>query len=420
MKKQIIVFLVLLMILTGCGMFQAKEKTDTTATFSDDSPTYKYTIEGDDKEYELSIPEIKLDDDDELTFNNVYSLNPLQQPKGTIPLVSSKFYQNDGTPMEAKDRLYDIARFGYGYYELTLDGYTKLKEEGLNTNLSAQDFQFHHGDSFVELDYENEQDVKWYLATQALLWEQLVNPDTLEAFKINFEMDILAQKAEILRLVDNPEHLKPNFGGTIQSLNEQDIEKEKVFTFTDQSANLHNFDFIVSDGLEIIEHQEHTIKVKVLKDKEKLEISFKPRFVLENNDSYYFSSNKNYGYFAIGNDRLTQRYSKLSFKVFDPITNIKLYVNTTDNTNNTVHLAGAKYQLSTDTDFAYSFESTVSSATDFAMFENLSPGKYYLRQLQAPTGFVLNQEVPQEIIIEAGISEKTIPYHVSPLMTPAE
>ncbi len=420
MKKKLLAIILIALALSGCGLFKQKEKTDTTATFNEEQPTYKYSIEGDDTEYFLSIPTITLDADDSLTFNTVYSLNPLQQPKKSIGLIATKFYQNDETPMEAKDKLYDIARFGLGYYELSEEGYEKLKSTGVEASLKSEDFQYFHGDSFKPLNHENQQDVKWYLATQAIIWEHLINPDTEEPFKINFELDITEEKAEILRLLNHPDTLKPNFGGTIQTIQKKDIENEKVFTFTDSSANLHNFDLVVSSGLELVEQEKNTIKVKVVEAKDDLEITFQPRYRLANDESYYFSSSQNYGYFTIGNDRLGQRAGRLTFKVFNPITNIKLFINTTDVTNSTVHLAGAKYQLSTDKDFTYASESTVSTKNEFAKFENLSPGIYYLRQIQAPEGYALNQEEPQKLEIEVGISEKTIPFHVSPEMTSTE
>lgn len=420
MKKHILTLLILVFTLTSCNLFQPKENTNSTATFDEEAVTYKYSIAEDEKEYVLSIPVISLDEQEELEFTNIYSLNPLQQPEGSIGLVSSNLYQNDGIALEVKDLLYDIARYGFGFYQLTAQGAEKLADLGNVLDLQEEDFTYYHGDIYQPLNHDDPQEVKWYLATQLLIWEQLLNPETEEAFDIQFEIDVSQEKAEIQYLLDHASDLEPDFGGSIQTLNDKDIDEEKIFSFTDSNQTLHNYSLHVEPGIDLISNEEYTLETRVTKEAESLEITFAPLYELPNQDSYYFSSVKNYGYFSIGNDRMAQRLKKLTFKLYNPIANIKLHINTSDVTNNTVHLAGAKYQISQDIDFKYATDSTESTASEFARFENLSPGNYYLRQVQAPEGYVLNQEEPQQINIEAGISEKTIPFMVSPEMTPSE
>lgn len=397
MKK--IVVLLVFTLLIGCSQTPKKDsklKIDETKT------SYEYTVEGVEESFTLHIPTILFEETKKAEI--VYSLNPLQENVDELELLQSPFFKEDVVDTNLKDQLYQYAYYGYGFWELNPTGLTNLAE---NKTLVAEDYSINHGDFYNSTSTNNEEKIAYYLAAQELIWESLVNPETKKNYSVTFTtMDTEIQKDDILKTMLEMKRL-PFSAGNVINLKQEDINNQTTFTLEDNEKVMKRFEMLVPEGIEIIDSKENTLSFVVKEYKEGLRIDFDRRFAMKQALSYLFTSDKNISYLSIGDDRYKVVQS-IHIEKHDLESKISLNINTLDEETKE-ELVNAQYELSTGPEFLAPVQSTIAETDKPARFENLVPGQYWLQQINAPEGYVLNSEV-MEITIEEGIKLKELPF----------
>ena len=391
--------LLVFILLIGCTQ---ETKKDSKLEIDETKTTYQYTVEGVEEPLTLHIPTVLFEETKKAEI--VYSLNPLQENIDELELVQSTFFKEDIVDYNFKDQLYQYAYYGYGFWELNQTGLTNLGE---NKTLVAEDYQINHGDFYNSTSVSNDEKIAYYLATQELIWEYLVDPETKKNYIVSFtDVDTETQKDDILKTILEMKRL-PFSTGNVVNIKQEDIDNKTKFTLEDNEQVMNRFEIIVPEGVERIESKANKISFVVNEYKEGLKIDFHRRFTMKQDLSYLFTSDKNISYLSIGNDRYKSVQS-IYIEKHDLESKISLNINTLDE-DTKEELFGSQYVLSTGPEFLAPVQSTVANKDVPARFENLVPGQYWVQQISAPEGYVLNTEV-LEVTIEEGIKLKELPF----------
>ena len=98
-------------------------------------------------------------------------------------------------------------------------------------------------------------DINWLLAAQELIWESQVDEDG-NPYGATFTTDLSSYKAEILQLVNATYQTVPNFGGSVITVQQSDIDAQTVYTPTEENGILHQFNINTTDDLELVSVRE--------------------------------------------------------------------------------------------------------------------------------------------------------------------
>lgn len=404
MKKTKALFVVML-LLAGC---QSAVSTPYTLNVNEESNQYEYTISGDEETYTLSIPTIDTNQEEvqEVT-GPIYSLNPRVTNESGRGLTNSTFYKNDDVDTNTKDRVYNYAQYGYGFWVLNDAGQQKAQS---NAQLSESDYEVVYGDFYHDSSINNEDYIKYYIATQELIWETIVNPDTDAPYQIEFvDIDTAEVKEEILST--QQEYSKtPFFNGSIMNISNERLSQGEPFELEDQHNVLNRFEIQASENIELLESEEsNKLRFNISEVDRNTRISFIPQFKIDKEFSEVFSSQDNVSYLSIGQERALSMASNLFIESTSQTNTINLVISTYDIDTKT-EIFGSQYHVSTGPEFLSPVETTVSEEGYPALAENLAPGTYYIQQIVAPEGYVLNQEV-ETITIGGGIQETVYPFY---------
>lgn len=403
--KKIKALFVVMLLLAGC---QSAVSTPYTLNVNEESNQYEYTISGDEETYTLSIPTIDTNQEEvqEVT-GPIYSLNPRVTNESGRGLTNSTFYKNDDVDTNTKDRVYNYAQYGYGFWVLNDAGQQKAQS---NAQLSESDYEVVYGDFYHDSNINNEDYIKYYIATQELIWETIVNPDTDAPYQIEFvDIDTAEVKEEILST--QQEYSKtPFFNGSIMNISNERLSQGEPFELEDQHNVLNRFEIQASENIELLESEEsNKLRFNISEVDRNTRISFIPQFKIDKEFSEVFSSQDNVSYLSIGQERALSMASNLFIESTSQTNTINLVISTYDIDTKT-EIFGSQYHVSTGPEFLSPVETTVSEEGYPALAENLAPGTYYVQQIVAPEGYVLNQEV-ETITIGGGIQETVHPFY---------
>lgn len=403
--KKIKALFVVMLLLAGC---QSAVSTPYTLNVNEESNQYEYTISGDEETYTLSIPTIDTNQEEvqEVT-GPIYSLNPRVTNESGRGLTNSTFYKNDDVDTNTKDRVYNYAQYGYGFWVLNDAGQQKAQS---NAQLSESDYEVVYGDFYHDSSINNEDYIKYYIATQELIWETIVNPDTDAPYQIEFvDIDTAEVKEEILST--QQEYSKtPFFNGSIMNISNERLSQGEPFELEDQHNVLNRFEIQASENIELLESEEsNKLRFNISEVDRNTRISFIPQFKIDKEFSEVYSSQDNVSYLSIGQERALSMASNLFIESTSQTNTINLVISTYDIDTKT-EIFGSQYHISTGPEFLSPVETTVSEEDYPALAENLAPGTYYIQQIVAPEGYVLNQEV-ETITIGGGIQETVHPFY---------
>lgn len=398
--------MVTLILLSSC---QSAPNTPYLLKTDESLATYQYTIGSEEDPLTLTVPLLeKKDSAEPLNNSPLYSLNPLVENKAGRGLTDSTFYKNDEVDTYTKDRAYNFARYGFGFWVLNDSGKAKSSQ---GTLLTKTDYALLFGDFYHDNDFNNSDYVKYYIATQELIWESMVNPETGNPFVIEFtDIDISNEKQQILNAIE--EYGKtPFFNGSVINVTNDKLESGEPYELKDTHGVLPRYKVEATDDIELLDSEDpNTLRFNLKDVSRTTKISFIPEFQIKQEFSQVYSSSDNVSYLSIGQERALNTVSSLHFEKVQPTNSLTLVITTHDIDNKEVQLYGAQYQVSTGPEFLDPKASTVSSEELPSLFENLAPGTYYIQQTKAPEGYILNQEV-EEVSIAGGIQEFTYPVY---------
>lgn len=267
-----------------------------------------------------------------------------------------------------------------------------------DANISNSDLEYIKLVSYYGYDYPGHKTDKYYIATQELIWSRLsnvqmkwvVNLDPNDLFEIQNEKDV------ILNLVSN-HYTKPSFDN-----NTVDIVKGEKITLTDTNNVISNYksdsNYIKINGNSItIDGNIDVDKVTLTKN-----VTTDKVFLLYTNGN----SQK-----MMSSGKVEPVTSKINLNILSgSVTIHKKDIETGDNPQGDGSLKGAKYNLY---DSSGILKGTFITGKK-EKIDNLSPGKYYLKEIEPSIGYQLDDNIYNIIIekdnldIEVTVYEKII------------
>ncbi len=267
-----------------------------------------------------------------------------------------------------------------------------------DANISNSDLEYIKLVSYYGYDYPGHKTDKYYIATQELIWSRLsnvqmkwvVNLDPNDLFEIQNEKDV------ILNLVSN-HYTKPSFDN-----NTVDIVKGEKITLTDTNNVISNYksdsNYIKINGNSItIDGNIDVDKVTLTKN-----VTTDKVFLLYTNGN----SQK-----MMSSGKVEPVTSKINLNILSgSVTIHKKDIETGDNPQGDGSLKGAKYNLY---DSSGILKGTLITGKK-EKIDNLSPGKYYLKEIEPSIGYQLDDNIYNIIIekdnldIEVTVYEKII------------
>lgn len=413
--KKLILGLLLFLLLVSCQQQGETIESDAQVTLSD-TITAQYTLPNDDEDEEQEIlefayrlPEITtLNDDNEPTGNAIpaYSIDPTFDFENSEPTVleAHNFYAVDELDTAIKDRLFWIAYYGYGYYELSESGLSKLETQ---EELTQEDYVVFHGD--FDNNHNLDNDINWYLAAQELIWESFSDEDG-NPYEASFKTNLSSYKEAILALVNTTYQTIPQFGGSVITINQSDVDNQTIYDLSDQNQKLHLFNVFPPKGLEILNIDNYDIEVQLLDYTDDLALSFVRHDRFESHDSTIYHNIDNQRFITFGNSRLATLATKFHFEMDDNLVGVSLSITNIAQEDSNIILYGAQYEIADDIDFSTNVvKSTVSEEGVNARFNNLTQETFYLRQISAPEGYGLSEEI-KEVSVPTGASKLSITF----------
>jgi len=274
--------------------------------------------------------------------------------------------------------------------------------------------------------YQNRTDIKWYIATQYMIWDYILG-DTDEIYFINDNgLKITPYENEINTIEHDiaNHYLLPSFleNKDPNNLVDKTVKLNEEVEFIDKNDVLK--DFIVTGPLSIFNH-------KV--ENNKLTMSFSL------DSSYYVYFHKDYGlknpkvYLKTGSQKVISRgapptpQGSLLINVETP----KLTINKTGVTDEFLTRKNAIYGIFYED--GNPFVTITTGEDGSATLTSIMPGKYYLQELTAPYGYQVNSEkvyfeitkdditlnvtdelITKHLVIEKYLEDYDNTYHLEP------
>ena len=227
--------------------------------------------------------------------------------------------------------------------------------------------------------YQDRTDIKWYAATQFIIWDYLLK-DTGEIYFVdsnNQKIDLLQEEIDTIQFDVDHHNLMPSFLEQDEII---DVELGDTLTFIDEYGILDDFEMDYTNVEVKREGNEVTITfldpgyqtVGFWRHLDKLKT---PRI-------FYSPSNQS----VMAKGIISRPYEQLKFNVDFPT----LTLTKKGNEESLLSLAGAKYGIYYEDGVHYQ---TIETNEDgIAYLEEIHLGKYYLQEIEAPYGYEVNDE----------------------------
>lgn len=368
--KKITLLLASLLILVGCS---SKEPIANDASLKINSnDLYTYTLGDEDKEYIYNFYTVEMDEQSLIAFG----FNPDFTTKEEITtLAKQNFYRVNEISTSDKDDIYRYTLEALGLYDASGDD-------------------------------------KYLVAAQKMIWETQVDTP------IVFNIDLATHISDIKAAIENANRHVVNFNGSVITISPEDVEAQRQFTLTDRNGLLPLFEVVTDPNLEIVSIEEDTLSVKLIGYQDDLSISFIRQTNLNSPTTYEFNDSKDNRFLTLGSDRLSGVAQKFHFEMNDTLVGTTLNIVNIDQDNINTILFGGQYELADDIDFTKNvIQSSVSANGVHARFENVTTGKLYLRQISAPEGYTVSDEVK---LIEVTNSSTKVMVTYANQLTPVE
>ena len=227
--------------------------------------------------------------------------------------------------------------------------------------------------------YQDRTDIKWYAATQFIIWDYLLK-DTGEIYFVdsnNQKIDLLQEEIDTIQFDVDHHNLMPSFLEQDEII---DVELGDTLTFIDEYGILDAFEMdytnvevkregnevtltFLDPGYQTVGFWRHLDKLKT------------PRI-------FYSPSNQS----VMAKGIISRPYKQLKFNVDFPT----LTLTKKGNEDSLLSLAGAKYGIYYEDGVHYQ---TIETNEDgIAYLEEIHLGKYYLQEIAAPYGYEVNDE----------------------------
>lgn len=223
--------------------------------------------------------------------------------------------------------------------------------------------------------YQNHTDSKWYAITQLMIWRTIVNNDDiyftdgLNGKRINVYTDEIN---EINNLINNY-HINPQFNM------KNTVIKNKNFELIDTNNKLNNYEIITNKNIKI----ENNKIIGNLNQEEEIELTLKRINKRVYRTPLFFLNENSQDMFTPGD---LENEHKVKIKVIEPEITIKKI-----DDKNESPLKGAKFQI-----INYENNEVLKEVeTDEAGIINIKEiplGKYKIKEIESPKGYMLNQE----------------------------
>ena len=223
--------------------------------------------------------------------------------------------------------------------------------------------------------YQNHTDSKWYAITQLMIWQTIVNNDDiyftdgLNGKRINIYTDEIN---EINNLI-NDYHINPQFNL------KNTVIKNKNFELMDTNNKLNNYEIITNKNIKI----ESNKIIGNLNQEEEIELTLKRINKRVYRTPLFFLNENSQDMFTPGD---LENEQKVKIKVIEPEITIKKI-----DDKNESPLKGAKFQI-----INYENDEVLKEVeTDEAGIINIKEiplGKYKIKEIESPKGYMLNQE----------------------------
>ena len=368
--KKITLLLASLLILVGCSS-KAPIANDASLKINSNDQ-YTYTLGDEDKEYIYNFYTVEMDEQSLIAFG----FNPDFTTKEEITtLAKQNFYRVNEISTSDKDDIYRYTLEALGLYDASGDD-------------------------------------KYLVAAQKMIWETQVDTP------IVFNIDLATHISDIKAAIENANRHVVNFNGSVITISPEDVEAQRQFTLTDRNGLLPLFEVVTDPNLEIVSIEEDTLSVKLIGYQDDLSISFIRQTNLNSPTTYEFNDSKDNRFLTLGSDRLSGIAQKFHFEMNDSLVGTTLNIVNIDQDNINTILFGGQYELADDIDFTKNvIQSSVSTNGVHARFENVTTGKLYLRQISAPEGYTVSDEVK---LIEVTDSSTKVMVTYANQLTPVE
>ena len=241
--------------------------------------------------------------------------------------------------------------------------------------------------------YRDRTDIKWYAATQFMIWEYLLE-DTGEIYFVdsnNKKIDLLKEEINAIQLDVDHHNLMPSF---LEETDIIDVELGDTLTFVDEYGILDEFEMDYGN-------------VDVKRDGNKIMITFShPGYQYVGFNRQLDKMNKPKIFYSPSSQIVMTKgiidrsYERIEFNVdFPNLTLIKK-----GKENSLLSLKGAKYGIYYEDGTHY--QTIVTNEEGIAYLDEIHLGKYYLQEIEAPYGYEINHEkiyfevIQDDIVIE--------------------
>lgn len=261
-----------------------------------------------------------------------------------------------------------------GYFNRSRD-YTKA-----NTDLTEEEWNYINLITIYGYGYQDRTDLKWYVATQFMIWDYLIGNEG-EIYFIDAAGNKINPYEEEINTITNDiktHELLPSFINDYQDKTIH-LKQNEEYVFTDEYNILDKIKITASN----------TFNYKIAENK--LTVSFPyPGPVSINLAKDPYTLNGAYIYYQGVSQKVISRgiiYNPNAFISFE-IDYPSLYL--TKETDHDLSVSGATYGVYTSDDSLFA-KLTINNENE-AFLEKIYNGKYYLQEISAPYGYELNPE----------------------------
>ena len=246
-----------------------------------------------------------------------------------------------------------------------------------SANISDSDLEYIKLVSYYGYDYPGHKTDRYYMAAQELMWIKLSNVDVKWAVDMNSEdlVEVESEKEEISNLVRN-HYIKPSFDNTTI-----DIIKGDTITLTDTNNVLSNY----KSNNRYISIEGNTITIDGNIDTNKITLTKNA-----NTDKVFLLYTNGSSQKMMSSGQIDPVISSIKLNILNgTITINKKDIEKGDKVQGEGTLKGAKYNLY---DNKGALKGTFITGTKDKL-EGLSPGEYYLKEIEPSRGYKLDNNI---------------------------
>ena len=257
--------------------------------------------------------------------------------------------------------------------------YQDLSKISHDLGITNEDWNYLRTIAYYGYGYRDRSDIKWYAATQFMIWEYLLEGKGEIYFvdQNNQKIDLLKEEIDAIKKDLEIHKLMPSF---LENASLQEVKIGDTLTYIDENHILEDFRVTVSD----IDYKIEGNKLTLTFDTPGYQmIGFKREMgTLAIPKIFYSPSNQA----VMGKGIVNRNYQRLEFQVSLPSFTLKKK----SNEESSLSLEGAKYGIYYENGNLY--QTIVTDSKGEAFLEEIPLGKYYLQEIEAPYGYCLNDE----------------------------